>query len=862
MKPVYLEFNGINSFSEKAEIDFRALLAGGVFGIFGDTGSGKSTILDCIHLALYGQIERSSGSECINYRMDSAYVLFDFEITTDGVRHTYRVRRERRRKNNLAKAWLWEYTSTGDLAALAEGTRDVNERLEEIIGLTFADFKMCIALPQGDFAALVKAPTSERVKLVSRLFDLEKYGERLSKAVNEKYYAAETEVNLLLAKMEQNALGSVENITQKKAELAEAKKELKNSEVLFKNEESAYEKAAALDKEKREYDKTVETLNELVKRLPEMREKQRSAERLPLAKSVDREAEALEKNERERNSAFARAREAEEQIERAMQALEQAKKEETQANYDERIVKLSVTLERVIGAQADVEAERAAKKRLEDCVAEYRRLQKECPWEDFEEKRNAIEEKLQRLGEDETLLDYIKRNLKESLLPETYAEVRKDLRGISDKYPETAGDVAVLIEKYTLSLSASAETDVGNLQVAFKGAERERKLLKTELENLEKRKRAYDVNEEKKKLLADQGKIYRESYEAAQSKTAAVKELGDKERLQKQLSSLQAEKSAAQKNIEKLQENLNAYRAEKEKQKGLIALCDKQAAGLEQALQTALQGSGFTDSNEARNFLKGLGDEGLLKADCKNFFEKYELYKHKAEETDGKKFENYDVEALSIAERAKSEAQAEKDRANRAVAACETELLRLNELREKYLAFEEELTKKQAQKKVCDELRTLLKSNKFLEFIASEYLQEICLHASKTLLSLTGGRYFLNYEKEFKVGDNLDGGSLRAVKTLSGGETFLVSLSLALSLSAEICKKSLRPIEFFFLDEGFGTLDGKLVDTVMDVLGKLSKSFSVGLISHVEELKHRIANKILVTGANERQGSKIKLERY
>jgi exonuclease SbcC len=103
---------------------------------------------------------------------------------------------------------------------------------------------------------------------------------------------------------------------------------------------------------------------------------------------------------------------------------------------------------------------------------------------------------------------------------------------------------------------------------------------------------------------------------------------------------------------------------------------------------------------------------------------------------------------------------------------------------------------------------------------------------------------------------------LRAVKTLSGGETFLVSLSLALSLSATICMKSLRPIEFFFLDEGFGTLDEKLVDTVMDVLGKLSKTFAVGLISHVEELKHRIDNKLLVSGATESSGSKVRVERF
>ena len=157
----------------------------------------------------------------------------------------------------------------------------------------------------------------------------------------------------------------------------------------------------------------------------------------------------------------------------------------------------------------------------------------------------------------------------------------------------------------------------------------------------------------------------------------------------------------------------------------------------------------------------------------------------------------------------------------------------------------------------------LLNGKEFLKFVAEEYLQEICITASKTLLSLTSGRYFLKYkEEDFKVGDNLDGGNLRTVKTLSGGETFLVSLSLALSLSAAICQKSLRPIEFFFLDEGFGTLDGKLVDTVMDVLGKLSKDFAVGLISHVEELKHRIDNKLLVTGANESHGSKVKMELF
>ena len=109
--------------------------------------------------------------------------------------------------------------------------------------------------------------------------------------------------------------------------------------------------------------------------------------------------------------------------------------------------------------------------------------------------------------------------------------------------------------------------------------------------------------------------------------------------------------------------------------------------------------------------------------------------------------------------------------------------------------------------------------------------------------------------------DLFNGGNARGVYTLSGGETFLVSLSLALALSAEICARSLRPIEFFFLDEGFGTLDERLVDTVMDSLFKLkNENFSIGIISHVEELKHRIDRKLTVRKATEKHGSQIQAE--
>jgi len=161
---------------------------------------------------------------------------------------------------------------------------------------------------------------------------------------------------------------------------------------------------------------------------------------------------------------------------------------------------------------------------------------------------------------------------------------------------------------------------------------------------------------------------------------------------------------------------------------------------------------------------------------------------------------------------------------------------------------------------LCEKLEKVLSNHNLLNFIAEEYLSDICLSASRTLLMLTGGRYDLVYDGEFFVLDNMNCGDRRSVSTLSGGETFLVSLSLALSLSQAICEKTRRPIEFFFLDEGFGTLDADLTEVVLDSLYKLkSANFTIGLISHVPELKQRISSKIIVTPATATEGSKVEV---
>lgn len=162
------------------------------------------------------------------------------------------------------------------------------------------------------------------------------------------------------------------------------------------------------------------------------------------------------------------------------------------------------------------------------------------------------------------------------------------------------------------------------------------------------------------------------------------------------------------------------------------------------------------------------------------------------------------------------------------------------------------------------ELKSVLGARKFVEFMAMKQLNYVTIEATRILSDITNGAYYLEVDQEgaFKIRDNKNGGVIRNVRSLSGGETFVVSLSLALALSAQIQLKGVAPLELFFLDEGFGTLDDELLEVVMDSLEKIQHDrLKIGIISHVEQLKQRIPVKLTVTPAKTGEGgSKVKIE--
>ena len=161
----------------------------------------------------------------------------------------------------------------------------------------------------------------------------------------------------------------------------------------------------------------------------------------------------------------------------------------------------------------------------------------------------------------------------------------------------------------------------------------------------------------------------------------------------------------------------------------------------------------------------------------------------------------------------------------------------------------------EAQKKECsrwENLHALIGSadgKKYRNFAQGLTFDIMVGHANRQLQKMSD-RYLLTRDNaqplELNVVDNYQAGEIRSTKNLSGGESFIVSLSLALGLS-HMASKNVR-IDSLFLDEGFGALDEDALDTALDTLAGLQQDGKlIGVISHVNALKERISTQIQVT---------------
>lgn len=308
----------------------------------------------------------------------------------------------------------------------------------------------------------------------------------------------------------------------------------------------------------------------------------------------------------------------------------------------------------------------------------------------------------------------------------------------------------------------------------------------------------------------------------------------------------------AQKRVTALESQLKTLQSEEE--------------DLKKRIEQKLLAAGFASRESAFNALMGEEERRAIATQLEDF--QYRLYaareeiKELEETLAEQPFDPAGWESLKARlEEVEKELEANKVQ----LAVYKNELERIERNHQRWLKLQEEKQKVARRRDLADILRRILSGRKFVEFLAEEQLKAMALEASRRLGALTGQRYALELDEkcDFILRDDFNGGQRRPVSTLSGGETFLTSLSLALALSSQLQLKGQYPLGFFFLDEGFGTLDAEKLEVVMQALEKLRLGEClVGVISHVRELRERMPVYLEVIPAGpDGSGSKVRLVR-
>lgn len=883
MKPIKLVFCGINSFSERTEINFEKLTANGLFGIFGETGSGKSTILDCINFALYGNIDRSKKKiDIINYNCEQAEVEYEFTMLSDGSRKKYRVERSIKKKSGLGKAMLYKYDGDKSVC-VADNTTSVNAAIESIIGLNAEDFRKCIALPQGEFAQFVQCAPAERFKIIERLFSLSRYGEGLREKLNKRGDEVEARYNTAVGELAAYEGVTAESVEQSKIEYESAKTALDDLEKSGGKIKSDAEYANTLYKSKLQLESAQKELDSQLMQSDSMENFRRIIKSGPLCKRVCEIAGELEQKRREIKEEKDRAASLQGEFSTLSARYEKQVEEFAKCDFENKISDLKVKLASLESAASDIDELAETDKNLRILRDKFRTAvlngdklrDEECAaFKSAEDVKKRLDECVS-----EDLTEVLEVKLKPAILRGEYTgqivyfgdlrESLKDYNDDSELYKFIREELTSRIKFYEGKILAlqTEKVDVEETINAFKeqSAKRE-KLLKEyneKSEKLAKCRQNSAVSDNQIATLKREGEKQKARYVKMKEKLDALfgeNECGYSEILKNfktKCASLIAERDKEDREKEQSKSRLDGLKIQIEKSSVKASALEDAINTLEKQLAAAVKESGYTTVEECGNVLKTLQTHADGERELSAYDEKLAALKSKIAELNAVEgIKTVDAEQVNKANSRLSDWEMAVKEKHSQVRLNQSNFVRLSELLVKKTANEDALKQIIRRRELVSQLKELTRGNKFLEYIAGEYLSDISKSASVTLLRLTGGRYFLTYDDSFYVGDNYNEGKRRGVNTLSGGETFLVSLSLALALSTAICKGSLKSIEFFFLDEGFGTLDESLVDTVMDSLEKLrSSDFTIGIISHVEELKHRIENKILVNKATETRGS-------
>ncbi|MCD7905430.1 MAG: SMC family ATPase [Clostridiales bacterium] len=920
MKPKKLIMSAFGPYSKYTELDFTKLGERGLYLITGDTGAGKTTIFDAITYALYGKASgdyRESSMLRSKYADSDTATFVELYFSYNGRDyHIYRspeYLRPKLRGSGYAKKTAEVRLDFPDNRPPVTKEREAAEEIVKITGMDQRRFTQIAMLAQGEFLKLLFSDSEEKADIFRDIFKTDCYS-RLQKRLKEEFNEIKREYESCSERLFENVKGiTAYDGSVLRIELDKIKKAGKVSntgelteltEEIIKEDGERYKKA----EEKKEAVDREKTLNDRLVGIAQSRERDEREkakakalieEKKPRLKELKEKAEAAKEKEGEAeklNSEAIKQREALKSYDEAERIKREIRQREISAGKNEKETaekeaslkelkakgeELSAVTEKYKGSEAEkakTENELSLIKRKEGDIGSANR--QFASYKSIKEKYLKLRKDYTAKAENCTGAEKIY-SANERLFFDAQAGILAE--GLKEGEPcpvcgsENHPHKAVIIEKAPTEaglnrLKKSLETARNERTEAAKAAEAENARLKACLDRLgefaeelfsgcpikEFPERLKGETEKIKKSRAELEKKIKELEENIKIKTEYEKRLPliqkEREKTEGEINELKLKRTRLKSEAEALRGQLEgilktlAFSSKTEAEKNIrdIEVKRERIKNEITAAKNAYEGC-LKEIGEAETKIKTLSqkNEGLPKQDMKDLLKKNE-------------------------ELTRAKTELEKS-LNEISLRLSINGGRLKEIKKIRVNSEELERKLNITGELSDTANGTLggRSKITLEtYIQAAFFDRILARANTRLMTMTGGQYELvrNSEApdkrsksglEINVTDHYNG-SERSIKSLSGGESFKASLSLALGLSEEI--QSLAggiKIESMFVDEGFGSLDDESLNQAVKALSDLTEgSRLIGIISHISELKTKIDKQITIKKDGS-QGSRI-----
>ncbi len=408
-----------------------------------------------------------------------------------------------------------------------------------------------------------------------------------------------------------------------------------------------------------------------------------------------------------------------------------------------------------------------------------------------------------------------------------------------------------------VAIQQSIRLNDGELEKLSKEVDNEQKLLENYNKGLETIKEQQTINQSEIHLLTRQ--IEKLDLQAYISQSVdEVKQLSNS--LLLKYSEIESVFLRTTTEIMRLQKRRDESSGKLQVNRSMLLERQKEQIAVNDQINELLSASDYTFTGQIKEILNQKIDIELEKKKIQDFRQHFQLSENQLSllkvEIGGRIYSAEDHQKLKEEVSKLNEIQAEK---NRELGKTEGDIRKLSSDLDQQKEIRKHLDNLELRGEDIKTMKQLFKGSGFVNYVSSVHLHNLCLAANDRFYKLVRQKMSLEITQDnnFQVRDFLNGGKVRSVKTLSGGQTFQAALSLALSLADSIQQFTDSSQNFFFLDEGFGSLDKESLDVVFETLKSLRKeSRIVGVISHVEEMQQEIDTHLRIVN-DEETGSKV-----